>query len=175
MDEWKVIRKKVLISSLIIYGVLIVAGFLVPEWHSLNWGLVVLFGTVAHFFFSIKTVNPDEWGLVIFFGQVVFQADEGWVLTPEPFFRLEKVPKGFKRVEFGSPFTDRDGKLLEKDPDEGRKGVDIIIRQPFRPNFLTIESMAKKVGDQSILPDEPHDLPDEYRLPEITEDRKSVV
>ncbi len=162
-------RKFLLLGSLVVYVVPSIVGIFAPRWLTLNWGLIAFFGSIVHFIlYNLKTVNPDEWGLVIFFGRILYQASEGWVSVPAPFCRLERIPKGFMRVEFGSPFTDQDGKPLEKDPDEGRKDVDIIIRQPFRPNFLTLDSLEKRLGSEESLPEEAYDLPKAYRLPNIT-------
>lgn len=176
-EDWKVKRRQLLYGSVTVYVALVIAGFFSPKFLGFNLGFIALLSSVAHFFLhNLKTVNPDEWGLVIFLGRVVFSADEGWVPVPEPFCRLVKVPKGMRRVEFGSPFTKRHSDdPLDIDPDAKRKDVDIIIRQPFRPNFLAGKSLLEEyrggtVGEQKE--DELIDIPEAYRksieLPDVT-------
>lgn len=146
----------ILIWCLIAYAVIVTTGFFLPNPLGLNWGIIASLICVGHFYWSFDQIDAGEHAIVLFLGRVIFYTtnkivEEGWILVPYPFFKIEKVTRGIIISEFGSPFTKRTGddKIEEIKDDTG----EFVDRQPFRPNFLGIRSISVMTPDQGRYPE----------------------
>lgn len=147
----------ILIGLVIAYLAIIVTGFLLPNPLGLNWGIIATFICIGHFYKSFDQINAGEHVIILYFGRIIFctsedVSEEGWVLVPYPFFKIERITRGTITGEFGSPFTKRVSENSVEEIEEEKS--DLINRQPFRPTFLDVESIiAKGELDQRKYPD----------------------